>query len=85
MKKNLYYQNLKILNLYWILNVVHGITHGIYDLDTDILYFQYDFKKFKNSIEKIAKAGVSKYDILNEICESLHSKTKVDGVNRSIY
>jgi hypothetical protein len=25
-----------------------SITRGIYDLDTDILYFQYDFKKFKN-------------------------------------
>ena len=26
-----------------------GITHGIYDLETDILYFQYDFEKFKHN------------------------------------
>jgi hypothetical protein len=26
-----------------------GITHGIYDLETDILYFQYYFEKFKHN------------------------------------
>jgi hypothetical protein len=58
-----------------------GITRGIYDLDADILYFQYDFKKFKNNIPNI----VSKNDFINEIYESLYSKTIVDGINRCIY
>ena len=59
-----------------------GITRGIYDSDTDILYFQYDFEKFKNSINNLV---LSKDNILNIICESLHSKTEIDGVNRFIY
>ena len=58
-----------------------GITRGIYDLDADILYFQYDFKKFKNNIHNI----VSKNDFINEIYKSLYSKTIVDGINRCIY
>ncbi len=59
-----------------------GITHGIYDSDTDTLYFQYDFEKFKNSINNIV---LSKNIILNKIDDSLHSKTIVDGINRFIY
>ena len=64
-----------------------GITRGIYDLDTDILYFQYDFKKFKNNINNIVLTLTKndKHIILNEIYESLHSKTKIDGLNRYIY
>lgn len=64
-----------------------GITRGIYDLDTDILYFQYDFEKLKNSINNIRTncSILSKYDILNEIYESLHSQTKLDGINITVY
>lgn len=59
-----------------------GITRGIYDSDTDILYFQYDFEKFKNSVNNVV---LSKNNILNIICDNLHSKTKIDGFNRFIY
>jgi hypothetical protein len=61
-----------------------GITRGIYDLDTDILYFQYDFKKFKNNINNIV---LSKHNILDEIYDCLHSKNTVNGVNinKNIY
>jgi hypothetical protein len=68
-----------------------GITRGIYDVDTDILYFQYDFEKFKTSINNIRNSNLancvilSKNNILNEIYESLHSKIKVDGINRTFY
>lgn len=59
-----------------------GITRGIYDLDTDILYFQYDFEKFKNSVNNVV---LCKDNILYKIYESLHSNTKIDGINRYIY
>ena len=59
-----------------------GITRGIYDVDTDILYFQYDFEKFKNNLNNII---LCKNNILDKIYDSLHSKTIIDGINRIIY
>jgi hypothetical protein len=61
-----------------------GITRGIYDSDTDILYFQYDYEKFKNSI-KDPGVVLDKYVILDKICESLHSKTVINGIDRKFY
>lgn len=58
-----------------------GITHGIYDSNTDILYFQYNFEKFKDNISDISNIK----DIINEICKKLYSKTKIDGFNRFVY
>ena len=64
-----------------------GITRGIYDVDTDILYFQYDFEKLKINLNNIREncSILSKHNVLNKIYESLHSKTKHDGINIKVY
>lgn len=59
-----------------------GITRGILDSDTDILYWQYDFKKFKSNIENSLK--ISNDIILSELYNCLHSKNVVDGT-RVVY
>jgi hypothetical protein len=60
-----------------------GITRGIYNSDTDILYWQYDFKKFKNYIENCH--DISNDTILTTLYNCLHSKSVVDGTTRCIY
>lgn len=59
-----------------------GITRGILDSDTDILYWQYDFKKFKSNIENLK---ISNYTILSNLYDCLHSNSVIDGTNRRVY
>lgn len=78
---------LKFKNLKFVLDYkssapdFSGITHGIYDVDTDILYFQYDFENFKNNIHNI----ISKDDFLNYITRCLYSNTRINGIGRCVY
>jgi hypothetical protein len=60
-----------------------GITRGIYDSDTDTLYWQYDFKKFKNNIENLD--DISNYTILTTLYNCLHSKSVFNGPDRVVY
>jgi len=60
-----------------------GITRGILDSDTDILYWQYDFKKFKNYIEN--SHDISNDTILTTLYNCLHSNSVIDGTNRRVY
>jgi hypothetical protein len=60
-----------------------GITRGILDSDTDILYWQYDFKKFKSNIEN--SHDISNDTILTTLYNCLHSNSVIDGTNRRVY
>ena len=64
-----------------------SITRGILDSDTDILYWQYDFKKFKSNIEnlKLSLMTLSNYTILSNLYDCLHSNSVIDGTNRRVY
>ena len=59
-----------------------GITRGVYDLDTDTLYWQYDNTKF--NITKALLLG-SRKSIIEAVRDSLHSKIVVEGINRKVY
>ena len=62
-----------------------GITRGIYDSDTDILYWQYDFKKFKSDLKMPCQNVIGKESILRQLYNCLHSKSVVDGTTHCIY
>lgn len=77
-------KNLPQFNLQFVLDFkcsapnYSDITQGLYDLDTDTLYWQYystnDFTLL-----------TSKKEIIDAVRDSLYSKTVIDGINRKVY